>query len=163
VSGLKLRSLKPRPKPQKNRLLFPGSEPIYTYSHKLRSRYGETDQMGYVYYGRYLEYFEVARTEMIRSLGMPYTALEEQGVMLPVVRTEIDYKAPIYYDELMDIKVHLFSIPTVKLETYYEIFTERSVNPHAVGKVTLCFMKEENRKPCRAPENFLDSLSQLQN
>lgn len=143
--------------------MFPAGEPIYTYSHKLRSRYGETDQMGYVYYGRYLEYFEVARTEMIRSLGMPYTALEEQGVMLPVVRTEIDYKAPIYYDELMDVKVHLFSIPTVKLETYYEIFTERTEKAHALGKVTLCFMKEENRKPCRAPDNFLESLSRFQN
>ncbi|WP_249067203.1 acyl-CoA thioesterase [Halalkalibaculum roseum] len=143
--------------------MFPTGEPLYTYSHKLRSRYGETDQMGYVYYGRYLEYFEVARTEMIRSLGMPYSSLEAQGVMLPVVRTEIDYKAPIYYDELMDIKVHLFTVPTVKLETYYEIFTDRSEDPHALGKVVLCFMKEENRKPCRAPENFLDRLSEFQN
>ncbi|MDX1587066.1 MAG: thioesterase family protein [Balneolaceae bacterium] len=143
--------------------MFPTGEPIYTYSHKLRSRYGETDQMGYVYYGRYLEYFEVARTEMIRSLGMPYSSLEAQGVMLPVVHTEIDYKAPIYYDELMEVMVHLFSIPAVKLETYYEIFTERSDKPHARGKVTLCFMKEDNRKPCRAPGNFLESLSQVKN
>lgn len=143
--------------------MIPNSTPIYSYSHKLRSRYGETDQMGYVYYGRYLEYFEVARTEMIRSLGMPYTALEEKGIMLPVVHTEVDYKAPIYYDELMNIKVHLFTVPTVKLETYYEIYTDRSEKPHALGKVTLCFMKEENRKPCRAPENFLDSLSAVKN
>ena len=143
--------------------MIPNSAPIYSYSHKLRSRYGETDQMGYVYYGRYLEYFEVARTEMIRSLGMPYTALEEKGIMLPVVHTEVDYKAPIYYDELMNIKVHLFTVPAVKLETYYEIYTDRSEKPHALGKVTLCFMKEENRKPCRAPENFLDSLSAVKN
>lgn len=143
--------------------MIPSSAPIYSYNHKLRSRYGETDKMGYVYYGRYLEYFEVARTEMIRSLGMPYSALEEKGIMLPVIHTQVDYKAPIYYDELMTVKVHLFSIPTVKLETYYEIYTDRSEYPHALGKVTLCFMKEENRKPCRAPEHFLDSLSALKN
>lgn len=143
--------------------MFPTSEPIYSYSHHIRSRYGETDQMGYVYYGRYLEYFEVARTEMIRSLGMPYTSLEEEGIMLPVVSTQVDYKAPIYYDELMDVRVHLFHIPTVKLETYYEIYTERSEKPNALGKVTLCFMKEENRKPCRAPEHFLQSLTSATN
>lgn len=117
--------------------------------------------MGYVYYGRYLEYFEVARTEMIRSLGMPYSSLEKEGIMLPVVHAEVDYKAPIYYDEQMTINVYLFSVPTVKLETYYEIYTGRSEKPHAFGNVTLCFMKEENRKPCRAPEHFLESLSAL--
>lgn len=143
--------------------MFPSSSPIYSYSHKLRSRYGETDQMGYVYYGRYLEYFEVARTEMIRSLGMPYSALEEKGIMLPVVHTQVDYKAPIYYDELMDVRVHLFDLPTVKLETFYEIYTDRSEKPLALGNVTLCFMKEENRKPCRAPQHFLNSLSSITN
>ncbi len=138
--------------------MFPDKDPIYTYTYELRSRYGETDKMGYVYYGRYLEYFEVARTEMIRSLGMPYTALEEQGVMLPVVQTHIEYKAPIYYDELMYVKVYLFDIPTVKLETYYDIFTRRQESPHARGWVTLCFMEEHDRRPCRAPQNFLEGL-----
>lgn len=141
--------------------MLPDSQPVYSFSHQLRSRYGETDQMGYVYYGRYLEYFEVARTEMIRSLGMPYSSLEEKGIMLPVIHTSIDYKAPIYYDELMEIKVHLFDLPAVKLETYYEIFTDRSADPHALGKVSLCFMKEQNRKPCRAPASFLESLSSV--
>lgn len=139
--------------------MFPDQNPIYTYSYELRSRYGETDKMGYVYYGRYLEYFEVARTEMIRSLGMPYRMLEEEGIMLPVIQTHIDYKAPIFYDELMTINVYLFDVPAVKFETFYKIFTSRLENPHAVGKVTLCFMEEENRKPCRAPQHFLDGLS----
>lgn len=141
--------------------MFPDRQPIYSFTHSIRSRYGETDKMGYVYYGRYLEYFEVARTEMIRSLGMPYSALEEEGVMLPVIHTSIDYKAPIYYDELMHVEVLLYNLPAVKLETYYKIFTERLEQPHAIGKVTLCFMKEDNRKPCRAPKRFLANLSAL--
>jgi len=141
--------------------LFPDSQPIYSFTHSIRSRYGETDKMGYVYYGRYLEYFEVARTEMIRSIGMPYSALEEEGVMLPVIHTSIDYKAPIYYDELMQVEVLLYNLPAVKLETYYNISTERSEQPHAIGKVTLCFMKEDSRKPCRAPKRFLENLSAL--
>ncbi len=144
---------------EKVTVLFPQKEPIYRYKHTLRSRYGETDQMGYVYYGRYLEYFEESRTEMIRSLGFPYTKLEENGVMLPVIHTEVDYKAPVFYDELMRIEVLLFDIPTVKLETYYKVFTDRMEKPHIMGKVSLCFMKEENRKPCRAPSDFIDNLT----
>lgn len=139
--------------------MFPDKKPIYSFTHKLRSRYSETDQMGYVYYGRYLEYFEEARTEMIRSIGYPYKRLEENGVMLPVVHTGVDYKAPIYYDELMHIKVQLFDIPDVKLETYYEVFTERRDQPHIRGNVILCFMKEETRRPCRAPAGFTKKLT----
>lgn len=115
--------------------------------------------MGYIYYGRYLEYFEVARTEMIRSLGLPYSRLEEEGVMLPVVETSIKYNSPIFYDELMEVTVALFDLPIVKLETYYKINTHRQEAPHATGKVTLCFMGRENRKPCRAPQHFVEKLS----
>lgn len=138
--------------------MFPQKDPVYTYTHHLRSRYGETDKMGYVYYGHYLQYFEEARTEMIRSLGFPYARLEEEGVMLPVIRARADYKAPVYYDELMHIKVLMFDIPSVRLETYYEVYTDRNNTPHVYGEVILCFMREENRKPCRAPQNFLTSL-----
>lgn len=141
--------------------MFPDKSPIFTYSHEMRSRYGETDQMGYVYYGRYLEYFEEARTEMIRSLGMPYSEMEAEGIMLPVVHTQIDYKAPIFYDELMQVKVHLFDVPSVKLETYYEVYTKRIEKAHAVGKVTLCFMNKANRKPCRAPGPFVDKIASV--
>lgn len=138
--------------------MLPSKSPVFTFRHSLRSRYAETDKMGYVYYGRYLEYFEIARTEMIRSMGMPYGELEEQGIMLPVVQTHVDYKAPIYYDELMQINVHLYTIPAVKLETYYEIFTDRRAEPHALGKVILCFMQEPTRKPCRAPRQFVEGF-----
>ena len=91
-------------------ILFPDKEPLIKYSHKLRSRYGETDKMGYVYYGRYLEYFEVARTEMIRSFGFSYRELEDKGVMLPVIHSELEYKQPIHYDVEMEIKVMVYDI-----------------------------------------------------
>lgn len=138
--------------------MFPNKEPIYSYTHQLRSRYGETDKMGYVYYGRYLEYFEESRTEMIRSFGFPYSKLEKNGIMLPVIHTAVDYKSPVFYDELMDIEVLLYEIPTVRLATYYKVYTDRKQKPHAEGKVDLCFMKENNRKPCRAPNEFIDNL-----
>lgn len=140
--------------------MIPEQPPIYSYEHTMRSRYSETDQMGYVYYGRYLEYFEVARTEMIRSVGYPYSRLENEGVMLPVVESHIQYKAPLFYDDEISITVHLYEKPAVKLETWYEMYTVRSGKLHAIGKVILCFMKETSRKPCRAPKAFLDQLSE---
>lgn len=139
--------------------MIPDQTPIYSYEHTMRSRYSETDKMGYVYYGRYLEYFEVARTEMIRSIGFPYSQLEDEGVMLPVVESQIKYKAPLFYDDEISIEVLLFDIPTVKLVTYYRMYTTRSEMLHAYGKVILCFMSEDTRKPRRAPENFAQQLS----
>jgi acyl-CoA thioester hydrolase len=139
--------------------VFPEKPSAYSYSHEMRSRYSETDQMGYVYYGRYLEYFEEARTEMIRTLGMPYRQMEENGVMLPVIHTQVDYKLPVFYDELMRIEVHLYDLPVVKLETYYKVFTQRSEEAHVLGLVTLCFTDRESRKPCRVPQSFIDKLT----
>ncbi len=141
--------------------MLPEKEPIYSYSHKLRSRYSETDKMGYVYYGHYLAYFEAARTEMIRSVGISYRELEEKGFMLPVTESQIKYKAPLFYDDLVTIKVHLYEIPSVKLKTWYEIYTERQEEPHAEGKVILCFVDEETRKPCTAPQTFISHIKNL--
>lgn len=139
---------------------FPNKETLIEYTHTLRSRYGETDKMGYVYYGRYLEYFEVARTEMIRSLGLSYRELEDNGVMLPVIHAELDYKMPVFYDVEMQIKVLVFDIPNVRLQTFYEVHTEESDGPHVISEVSLCFMDSETRRPCRAPSDFLNKITQ---
>ena len=139
--------------------MIPDKTPILHFEHTLRSRYSETDKMGYVYYGRYLEYFEVARTEMIRSIGVPYSTLEDQGVMLPVVESQVQYKAPILYDEKIFINVLMYETPAVKLETFYKMYTQRTNKVHAQGKVILCFMNEETRKPCRAPADFLQKFA----
>jgi acyl-CoA thioester hydrolase len=140
---------------------FPEHSPVYTYSHSLRSRYGETDRMGYVYYGRYLDYFEAARTEMIRELGLPYKKMEDEGIMLPVVDAALEYKSPIHYDEQIEVIVLIYDIPLVRLYTFYKVFTERSDSPHVLGKVTLAFSDAVTRRPCRAPENFLKRLRQV--
>lgn len=137
---------------------FPDKAPVHSYTHTLRSRYGETDQMGYVYYGRYLEYFEVARTEMIRDLGIPYSGLEEDGVMLPVIYSQIEYKSPVFYDEEMQIEVLMYEKPLVRLETFYKIVTYRQQLPHIIGQVNLCFVNKKTRRPCKAPDYFLELI-----
>lgn len=139
-------------------VIFPNNPSIHSYTHILRSRYGETDKMGYVYYGRYPEFFEVARTEMLRSMNLSYRRMEEDGVMLPVVSMEIDYKHPVFYDEEMQIEVMLFEKPLVRLQTYYAIYTDRQEKPHVKGRVALCFIDSVSRKPVKAPAQFLEKF-----
>ena len=78
------------------------SNRIHT-THSLRVRYGETDPMKYVYYGNYAEYFEVARVELFRELGMSYDEIENQGIWLPVSEFSIKYLRPALYDEILEI------------------------------------------------------------
>ena len=78
---------------------------MFVHEQKIRVRYAETDQMGYVYYGNYAAYYEVARTEMLRQTGFSYKELEELGVMMPVLEMNIKYIQPAKYDELLTIKV----------------------------------------------------------
>jgi acyl-CoA thioester hydrolase len=75
--------------------------------------------------------------------------------MLPVINVEMDYKAPVYYDDMMHIHVYVHTKPGIKLETYYRVVTDRSEIDHVLGRVTLCFIDKETRKPRRAPQDFL--------
>ena len=85
---------------------------MYTHDFQKRVRYGETDQMGYLYYGNYAQYYEIGRVEMLRSLGLTYKAMEEElGVMMPVLSLQMRYVRPAYYDELLTIRTALRRIP----------------------------------------------------
>ena len=83
---------------------------VYCFKTKIRVRYGETDQMGFVYYGVYAQYFEVGRVELLRSLGVDYKSLEEEGYFLPVVNLEVQYKKPALYDNELIIKTTKHSL-----------------------------------------------------
>ncbi|AXJ00774.1 acyl-CoA thioester hydrolase [Cyclonatronum proteinivorum] len=131
--------------------------PLYTYELKLRSRYAETDKMGYVYHGRFLEYFEQARTEMIREAGISYLNLEEMGVMLPVAHVSIDYMRPVFYDELITIRVLIFDPPSTRLNTWYEVVGEDG-KTRLTAHVVLVFVSEETRRPCPPPAAFLEGM-----
>jgi len=137
---------------------FPDELPMTRWTQKIRSRYSETDKMGYVYYGRYLEYFEEARTEMVRQLGFPYSEMEQRGVMLPVVEASLSYRSPIFYDEVMNVEVAVFEPPMVRLVTWYRVTTSRHEVSHVEGRVTLAFTDMGSRRPCRAPVDFVERL-----
>lgn len=125
---------------------------------KIRVRYGETDQMGYVYYGNYAQYFEVGRVEWLRSLGVSYRSLEESGVMLPVIKLEIDYIKPAKYDDLLTITTTLSKMPLVKIEFDFEIRNEKE-ELITTGFARLVFMDMKKSKPIKGPSELLKSIS----
>lgn len=130
---------------------------MFTCDIQQRIRYGETDQMGYVYYGRYAEFYEIGRTELIRLLGMTYRDLELSGILLPVVRLIAKYHRPAEYDELITIRTQLRSLPTARITFFYEIFNETGdlINE---AECQLVFTDSSTRKPVRPPRNLMDAL-----
>jgi acyl-CoA thioester hydrolase len=124
---------------------------------KIRVRYGETDRMGYLYYGHYAEYFEVGRTEMLRSLGMTYKSLEDNGIILPVRSLSIYFKNPAHYDDLLIVKTTLKTLPEIKLDFFYEIFREDRLLL-CNGNTVLVFVDAFTKKIRKAPDSFLNSL-----
>ena len=130
---------------------------MYTFETSIRVRYGETDQMGYVYYGNYPLYYEVGRTEMLRSLGLSYRAMEEEGIFLPVNSINIKYIEPARYDDLLTIRVIIKELPTAKIHFYYEIYNEQKKLLNT-GETTLVFVDAQTRRPHRAPKVLIAAL-----
>ncbi len=124
---------------------------------QLRVRYAETDQMGYVYYGNYATYFEVARVETIRALGFSYKELEDSGVMLPVLDMKTKYIRPAKYDDLLTIKVIINQMPTTRFHFTYEVYNEQKTLLN-VAETTLVFVDMKSGRPRMAPDNILKSI-----
>lgn len=131
---------------------------MFQFAVPIRVRYAETDQMGYVYYGHYAAYFEVARTESLRSLGFPYTTLEAAGVMLPVLDLKIRYHQPARYDDLLTIHLRLPALPTgTSIRFEYETRNEAGVKLNT-AETTLVFASTVTGRPVRVPETVLACL-----
>ena len=130
---------------------------MYTHIHKVRVRYADTDQMGYVYYGCYANYYEEARSEAIRALGFPYKDMEQNGLMLPVTRMSVKYIGPAFYDEMITIRTMIKEMPGRFIYFHYEIYNEAAklINE---GETQLVFVDAHTRKMSHAPEEILDKL-----
>jgi acyl-CoA thioester hydrolase len=131
---------------------------MYSAETTVRVRYSETDQMQYVYYGNYAAYYEVARVEALRKLGLRYNDLENSGIMMPVLESHSYYHKPAKYDELLTIKVNIPQLPLVKIKFEYEIYAENGDKIHS-GDTTLAFIKIINGKPTRAPSSMTTLLA----
>ena len=126
----------------------------------VRVRYAETDQMGVVYHGNYAQYFEMGRVEWLRNLGISYKWMEENGVMLPVVSLELNYKKPARYDDVLRIKTKLKSQSTVKIEFDYEIYNEQN-QLLTTGYSMLVFVNMKTGRPIVPPKYVSDKINEL--
>jgi len=124
---------------------------------KIRVRYGETDQMGVVYHGNYAQYLEVARVEWLRSIDISYKKMEDDGVMLPVVNLNINFKKPAFYDEVIVIKTKLREKPGLKITIDQEIYNENS-DLLTTSEITLVFVNMKTKRPMLCPDELLRKL-----
>lgn len=130
---------------------------MYVSETNIRVRYSETDQMGYVYYGNYPEFYEVGRAEAMRELGMTYKQMEQKGVMMPIASMNIKYLKPAFYDDLLTIRTIVKELPKSRMHFYYEVFNQKKqlINK---GETVLAFVDMTTGRPCTAPDWFLQAL-----
>jgi len=125
---------------------------------QIRVRYADTDQMGYVYYGKYPEYFEVGRVESLRTLNFRYRDLEkEKGIMLPVASLMIKYKAPAYYDDLLTIRTRIKALPTRMIAFEHEVLNEEG-KVLTEGEVKLVFVDIQSGRSVQSPDSLMEEL-----
>ncbi|MBL0126209.1 MAG: acyl-CoA thioesterase [Flavobacteriales bacterium] len=131
---------------------------MFVQETKLRIRYAETDRMGYVYYGRYAELFEVGRVEALRNVGFRYRDLEDAGVMLPVRDLRITYHKPARYDDELTIRTTITALPSVRIDFAYEVI-DHDGTLLTDGSTTLIFVDGSTMRPRRAPEELVKALA----
>lgn len=127
------------------------------FTHQIRTRYSETDQMGVIYYGNYPQYLEVTRVEWLRNLGISYKEMEENGILLPVVSLQVTYKKPAVYDEILSVEISVKNTPTSKIEFDYQIFNQKN-ELIATANTILVFVSKEAFRPIKCPDFILEKF-----
>ena len=133
---------------------------MISYDAKIRVNYKDTDQMGIVHHSNYIVYYEMARVEALRAWGMPYSEMEKNGIISPILEIGSKYIFPAYFDEVLTVRVIVDEIPMVRFKVRYELYNEegRLIN---TGHTWLGFLDATTRRPCRAPQYFVDRLKEL--
>lgn len=132
---------------------------MFAHEIQIRVRYSETDQMGYVYYGNYASYFEVARVECFRTIGFTYKELEDSGILMPVLEYKTKYIKPAYYDDLLTVKVFIKDKPSIRIKFDYEVYNQSNslIN---TAETTLVFFNKITNRPCIPTEHFNNLIQQ---
>ena len=124
---------------------------VPTHRHAHRVRYRECDPMGVVYHAHYLDYFEAARTEALRAWGLPYKALEDEGIQMPVVEASLTYRRPARYDDLLEVEVGFPEPAGARVVTTYAVRRRGEPAVLVEGRVTLCFLDTARGRPVACP------------
>jgi acyl-CoA thioester hydrolase len=130
---------------------------MFIYEHHLRVRYGDTDRMGYVYYGNNAYYYEQARSEAIRHSGVTYKEIEDSGTMMPITRMTTKFIGPAYYDELLTIKTIIPAMPGRIITFLYGVYNENKVLLNE-GETQLIFIDVHTKKIKTVPPVLVEKL-----
>ena len=130
---------------------------------EVRVRYADTDQMRFVYYGKFFEYFEQGRSDLLRGVGLPYGQIEEMGFYLPVIEAHATYRRAARYDDLLQVISYLKQIPAARVRIDYEIFKAGEDEIIVDGYTIHSFVNAATGKATRAPGQFLEALEQHMN
>lgn len=121
-------------------------------------RYAETDQMGVVHHANYALYLEQARIDWLEKKGLDYSKLEKDGIMLPVLKMDLEFKKPLYFGDTVRVHINCVEEPSVRIKFAYKLY-----NPNdelvATANVDLAFVSSTSRRPRRCPEKLLKTLT----
>jgi acyl-CoA thioester hydrolase len=124
----------------------------------VRVRYAETDQMGVVYYANYFVWFEVARADLLRTLGWSYRDMEETGVHLPVIEAQCDYRRPARYDDEIEVRTEGRLASPIRLEFSYQVSVKGQPEVAASGRTVHAALGRDGR-PCRLPQRLREAFA----
>lgn len=149
---------------------MPKTEPgMIKQTTQIRVRYADTDQMKFVYYAKYFEYFEQGRSDLLRAIGLPYPEIEKLGIFLPVIEAFARYRKPAKYDDLLTIETIVTEMPVARLRIEYKVWrvpaqpsqaSGEDEEPIAEGYTIHSFVNAETGKPTRAPQTFIYALEE---
>ncbi|MDD4920950.1 MAG: thioesterase family protein [Bacteroidales bacterium] len=129
------------------------------HKYTFRVMYPDTDQMGTVHHSNYAKYYETARWELFRSIGISYQSIEESGFLLPVIKMNFKFLKTTHYDELLTVKTTLKAIKGVRIWFSYQLSNEQNEMINE-AETELAFVNRENWKPCIPPEFVLIAIEQ---
>jgi len=132
------------------------------HEYKFRVTYPDTDKMGTMHHANYVKYYESARWELFRSIGIPYNLVEELGVMCPVISMKFKFLKTTRYDEQLTVKTRLKEIKGVRIWFEYRLYNERNelINK---AETELAFVGLNDWKPCEAPDFLLTAIAEYKN
>jgi acyl-CoA thioester hydrolase len=130
---------------------------------QIRVRYADTDQMKFVYYGKFFEYFEQGRSDLLRGIGLPYPRIEEMGLFLPVIEAHAVYKRAARYDDLLNVVTVFRDMPIARVRLEYEVYKEGESEILADGYTIHTFVNAVTGRPTRAPAQFIETIEKSLN
>jgi len=136
------------------------NESVLSCMTDVRVRYADTDQMKFAYYGKFFEYFEQGRSELLRYIGMPYSEIEAMGIYLPVIEAGAKYKRSARYDDTLHVETLLKEMPVARVRIEYRVYRNAEKDAMAEGFTVHSFINAHTGKPTRAPIRFLEVLDE---